>query len=327
AACARPAQAQTAAELLDLGEKYLLAMNYSQAAVKFMRAIEIEPKNPRAYIGAAEAFVGLGDTARAMEILKAGLDELPGDPEITAMLAIVEEAIPAPEPTPEPAPVPTPEPATTAATAPEPTPIPTPEPEQAPTPEPATELAPEPTPGPTLTPEPSPTARLLPNLAPSALPRLAATPEFYVADYAGALTSATKDNIVDSNGNSDNGLEALCDGAQIVVVTVKHLDGMRSDEYAKQLFSDWGVGSSSANNGMLLLLATEEKKGWLEVGSGIRPYWPEDTIGTYLNDYFWDDVDAGRYDAAVNNLLEPLFSWYADYYELDFGNVAAHGSY
>jgi uncharacterized protein len=161
---------------------------------------------------------------------------------------------------------------------------------------------------------------------------LEATPEFYVADNAGVLTSATKENIIDSNDNSDNGLEALCDGAQIVVVTIKYLDGgMKSDEYAKQLFSDWGVGSSSANNGMLLLLVTEEKKGWLEVGSGIRSYWTEDTIDSYLNDYFWDDVDAGRYDAAVNSLLEPLFSWYADHYRLDSGtdsgNNAAAGGY
>jgi hypothetical protein len=142
-----------------------------------------------------------------------------------------------------------------------------------------------------------------------------ATPEFYVADYAGVLTSATKKNIIDSNGNRDNGLEALCDGAQIVVVTIKYLDdGMKSDEYAKQLFSDWGVGSGSANNGMLLLLVTEEKKGWLEIGSGIRSYWPEDKIESYLNDYFWDDVDAERYDAAMNNILEPLFSWYAEHY-------------
>jgi uncharacterized membrane protein YgcG len=155
------------------------------------------------------------------------------------------------------------------------------------------------------------------SLAIPALAVVEATPEFYVADYAGVLTSTTKEKIISSNADV-NGLEALCDGAQLVVVTVKYLDGMYSDEYAKQLLNDWGVGDASADNGMLLLLATEEKKGWLEVGSGIRPYWPEETIDSYLDRYFWDDVDAGRYDAAVNKLLEPLFSWYAEHYGLDF---------
>ncbi|MDR2420554.1 MAG: TPM domain-containing protein, partial [Oscillospiraceae bacterium] len=148
------------------------------------------------------------------------------------------------------------------------------------------------------------------------------SPEFYVADDAGVLTEATKEKIISSNADV-NGLEALCDGAQIVVVTVKYLDGTPSDEYAKQLFNDWGVGDADADNGMLLLLATEEKKGWLEVGAGIRSYWPESTIDSYLEDYFWGDVDAGRYDAAVNSLLEPLFSWYAGHYNINTGNETA----
>jgi hypothetical protein len=156
-------------------------MNYSQAAVKFLRAIEVEPKNTRAYIGAAEAFVGLGDPARAVEILKMGLDELPGDPEITAMLDIFEEVAAeqalkttvaqAPEPAPEPmpTPVPTPVPTATAATAPEPTP----ELEQVPTTEPAT----EPTPDPTPTPEPLPTATLAPTPSPKPAPESSAKAE------------------------------------------------------------------------------------------------------------------------------------------------------
>jgi uncharacterized membrane protein YgcG len=139
------------------------------------------------------------------------------------------------------------------------------------------------------------------------------SPEYYVADYADVLTAETKEKIISSNADVD-GLEALCDGAQIVVVTVEYLDGMYSDEYAMQLFNDWGVGSADANNGMLLLLAPKENKGWLTVGSGIRHFWSDDTINSYLDKYLWPDFDAGRYDAAVNKLLEELFTWYAGYY-------------
>ena len=152
-----------------------------------------------------------------------------------------------------------------------------------------------------------------------AMPALAVveqTTEFFVADYANVLTSATKDRIVDSNSDSENGLSALCDGAEVVVVTVKYLDGMYSDEYAAQLFNNWQVGDANANNGMLLLLATEEKKGWLEVGAGIRSYWTTSRIENLLDNYFWDDVDAGRYDAAVNSTLEQIFTWFADSYKV-----------
>ncbi|MDR1589607.1 MAG: TPM domain-containing protein [Oscillospiraceae bacterium] len=150
----------------------------------------------------------------------------------------------------------------------------------------------------------------------SALAVVEKTPEFFVADYADVLTEATEEKIISSNADVD-GLEALCDGAQIVVVTVEYLDGMYSDEYAMQLFNDWGVGSAEANNGMLLLLATKENKAWLTVGAGIDGSFTEGVTNDYLDRYFWDDFDAGDFDAAVNSLLEPLFVWYAGYYGID----------
>lgn len=76
-----------ATELLDLGEKYLLELNYEQALVQFLKVIEVEPMNPRGYTGAAEAYVGLGDTTSAEEILKKGFAVLPNNSEIQKKLA------------------------------------------------------------------------------------------------------------------------------------------------------------------------------------------------------------------------------------------------
>jgi uncharacterized membrane protein YgcG len=148
-----------------------------------------------------------------------------------------------------------------------------------------------------------------------ALPAKAVVPqseEYYVADYAGVFSKELKEKIIDSNIE----LEEPCDGAQIVVVTVEYLDGMYSDEYAMQLFNEWGVGSAEANNGMLLLLATKENKAWLTVGAGISGAFPDSKVEDYFNRYFWDDFDAGDYEAATSNMLEALFSWYADYYNV-----------
>lgn len=142
--------------------------------------------------------------------------------------------------------------------------------------------------------------------------------EYFVADYAGVLSDTTKQKIVMSNDAAD-GLAALCDGAQIVVVTVKNKGNLDSEQYATQVFNDWGVGSKS-DNGMLLLLVTEEKKGWLVVGSGIRSYWSTNRIEDTLDTYFWDYVDAGEYDKAVNNVLEPLFGWFAEQYGIENSN-------
>jgi tetratricopeptide (TPR) repeat protein len=106
ASCARSGKPLTAAELLDLGEKYLLELNYEQAIVQFTKLIEIEPKNARAYLGAAEAYTALGRTDEAIAILEQGLAQLPNNEEILAML----EALRPPEPTPEVPPEPEPTP-------------------------------------------------------------------------------------------------------------------------------------------------------------------------------------------------------------------------
>lgn len=135
------------------------------------------------------------------------------------------------------------------------------------------------------------------------------TEEFYVADYAGVLSDETEKNIIAENLKL---YEAT--GGQIVIVTVQYLDGYYSDEYANQLFNDWGVGSAEKNNGMLLLLATMEGKAWLTQGAGIANDFTNDYINELLDDYFWKDFDRGDFDAAVNKLFPQLIGWYEDYY-------------
>ncbi len=140
---------------------------------------------------------------------------------------------------------------------------------------------------------------------------------YYVADYAEVLSEATEQKIISANAT----LEQSCSGAQIVVVTVQYMDGMSADEYAYTLFNDWGVGSSTENNGMLLVFATQENRGWLAVGSGINDSFTDDICGDYLDQYFWDDYDAGNYDAGVTALFDALYNWYLKEYNVSAGTA------
>ncbi|MDR2713429.1 MAG: tetratricopeptide repeat protein [Clostridiales bacterium] len=84
--CAKPERPLTAAELLDLGEKHLLELNFEQALDQFLKVIVSEPLNPRGYTGAAESYIGLGKPDKAAEILEQGLLVLPDNMEIAMML-------------------------------------------------------------------------------------------------------------------------------------------------------------------------------------------------------------------------------------------------
>lgn len=57
---------------LDLGQKYLLEEDYEQAVVAFDKVIEIEPMNVDAYVGKAEAYIGMDHYDMAIEALEEG---------------------------------------------------------------------------------------------------------------------------------------------------------------------------------------------------------------------------------------------------------------
>lgn len=135
--------------------------------------------------------------------------------------------------------------------------------------------------------------------------------EFYVTDSANVLSNETEQMIINYNG----ALVQQCSGAQIVVVTVDYLGGMYCDEYAYQLFNDWGVGSSEYNNGMLLLLAVQENKAWLAYGLGLNSLISSSDVDDMLDEYFWDDFDSGDYDEAVTALFKALLNWYDEHYD------------
>ena len=135
--------------------------------------------------------------------------------------------------------------------------------------------------------------------------------DFYVYDGAGTLSESTKDLILNASGP----LEQYCDGAQIVVVTIDYLpSGYDSEQYANLLFNSWGVGSSSANNGLLLLHVVKEDRGWLAVGAGISKQMTSSYANSLMDEYFWPYSDAGEYDEAVATLFPHLVDFFAQLY-------------
>ena len=90
AGCQSANNALSVNELLDLGEKYLLEHNYEQALIQFTAVIDIEPMNPRAYTGGAEAYIGLGETEKAIDIIKKGLLIMQDNKELSDLLSEIE---------------------------------------------------------------------------------------------------------------------------------------------------------------------------------------------------------------------------------------------
>ena len=101
-------------------------------------------------------------------------------------------------------------------------------------------------------------------------------PTNYVNDFGGVLNPSTVAQ-----------LNSLCQQidekahAQIAVVTIKSLDGSDIESYAVALYKQWGIGSKATDHGVLILLATQDRRYRVEVGYGLEPILPDGKVGGF----------------------------------------------
>lgn len=119
---------------------------------------------------------------------------------------------------------------------------------------------------------------LVPTLA-FALDPNSLKPQGYVSDFANAIDAGSKAK-----------LEAYCaqversTGVQIALVTIPSLEGAPIDDFANTLFRKWGVGKKGKDEGLLLLLAIQDRKDRIEVGYGLEPTLPDGFVGGVLRE-------------------------------------------
>jgi len=112
-------------------------------------------------------------------------------------------------------------------------------------------------------------------------PAIPATAEFpaltgRVVDDANVLDAATRETLQQKLAAHE-----AKTGNQIVVATVKSLNGSSVEDYANRLFRRWQLGQRGTNNGVLLLHAPAERKVRIEVGYGLEGTLT-DAIGKYI---------------------------------------------
>src|SRR6476660_8725218 len=82
-------------------------------------------------------------------------------------------------------------------------------------------------------------------------------------------------------------------GIQLVVATVTSLEGQAIEPYANQLFRTWKLGEKANNNGVLLLVAPNERRVRIEVGYGL-----EGTLTDALSPVIITNAIAPRFKAG-----------------------------
>src|SRR5580765_924418 len=86
-----------------------------------------------------------------------------------------------------------------------------------------------------------------------------------VVDQANIIQSDTRAAIEQKSADLEEK-----SGIQLVVATVNSLEGQEIEPYANELFRKWALGEKKKNNGVLLLVAPNERRVRIEVGYGLE---------------------------------------------------------
>lgn len=89
-------------------------------------------------------------------------------------------------------------------------------------------------------------------------------------------------------------------GAEIVVVTLPSLQGGEINDFANRLFEKWGIGQKGKDNGILFLVAVQDRKMRVEVGYGLEPTIPDAAAGRILDRYVAPEFRAGRMAEGIS---------------------------
>ncbi len=87
---------------------------------------------------------------------------------------------------------------------------------------------------------------------------------------------------------------------QAVVVSVKSLQGYAIEDYTIRLAEDWKIGSSSIDNGLILLVAPNERDVRIEVGYGLEHKLTDGLSGYIIRQDIIPNFRSGSYFAGIS---------------------------
>jgi len=95
---------------------------------------------------------------------------------------------------------------------------------------------------------------------------------------------------------------------QISVVIVSTLDGMDISQYATELGEKWGIGKKDKDNGILLLVAKEDRKIFIATGRGVEEKLPDAICKRIVERIIKPNFKAGNYAGGINSALDEMYS-------------------
>jgi uncharacterized protein len=126
-------------------------------------------------------------------------------------------------------------------------------------------------------------------------------PTGFINDYAGVLAAGEKQRLEKVVAD----LKAKT-GDELAVAIVKTVEPLDPKLYAVKLFESWKIGQKGKDNGLLILLAMDERRIEIEVGYGLEGIINDAKAGAILDQYAIPSFKEGKYGEGLYNTAAAL---------------------
>ncbi|MGE5188426.1 MAG: TPM domain-containing protein [Gemmatimonadota bacterium] len=99
--------------------------------------------------------------------------------------------------------------------------------------------------------------------------------------------------------------EALCRGierettAEIAVLTVRTTGPLPAQQYAQEVFDRWKIGKKGKDNGVLVLVAVDDRRMWIATGYGVEGVLPDGKVGEIRDTVMLPAFRQNRYGEGI----------------------------
>lgn len=103
--------------------------------------------------------------------------------------------------------------------------------------------------------------------------------------------------------------------SQIAVVTVKSTGNFEIGDYAYKLGRKWGVGQEDRDNGIVILVAVDDRAVYIATGYGVEGYLTDIATGRIINDVMLPQFRTGDYYGGIDAASDEIFKYMTGAYE------------
>jgi uncharacterized protein len=116
-----------------------------------------------------------------------------------------------------------------------------------------------------------------------------------VTDNADVLSEATRHSLTALLKAHEDST-----GDQIAVLTIPTLDGEGIEEYALRVFEAWKLGQKGKDNGILLVVAPNDRRMRIEVGYGLEGTLTDSLAGSIIRNVMTPRFKEGDYNSGID---------------------------